>query len=202
METTNLNYSTTPANSNQATKTLICWRSIFTGFFVTVLVYLILTAFGAGIGGFRAAHIIDRSENGSGLFTGAAVWLGLASVVSLFVGSYFATRISTTPNRKIGGAHGVVISAIFFLYLMYGAGNMLGSLTQITGNLVAANTMGSPLVSDTEAESAARTFADVGWVLFVTFIVGTSAAILGGYEGSTANVKKPIHAALVPIKTI
>ena len=200
METTSVNYSA--SNSSQPAKALICWRSVFAGIFVTLLAYLILTALGAGIGGFHAARIIDHNQDGSGLFTGAAVWLGLTSVVSLFLGSYFATRISMTPNRKIGGAHGVVIAAIFFAYLMYGAGNMLGSLTQITGNMVAANTMGSPLVSDADAERAARTFANVGWVLFVTFMLGTTAAVLGGYEGSTANTKKPMQVALVPIKTI
>jgi hypothetical protein len=190
--------SNTPVHS---TRTLVCWKSIFAGVLVAFLTYFILTSLGAGIGGFRAAHLIDQNENGTGLLTGAGIWLGLSCVLSLFLGSYFATRVSATPNRKIGGAHGVVIAAIFFGVLLNGAGPTLGSLTQVSGSMITNPGTGAStvVVTDADAERSARTFADMGWILFVTFALGTAAAVLGGYEGSTKNTKRPMHAVLTPV---
>jgi hypothetical protein len=155
-----------------------------------------LSALGAGIGGFRVAHIIARNEDGSGLLTGAGVWLGFSSVVSLFLGAYFSTRVSHTLNKKVGASQGVIIAALFFAWLMHGAGNSMGSLTQMAANLSGNETIGvngSTVIVDADAEKAARTVGDIGWVFFATFVLGTGAAVIAGYEATTKNAKLPMH---------
>ena len=173
----------------------LCWRSILTGLLAALLGYFIFSALGAGVAGFRVAHIIARGEDGSGLMTGAGVWLGVSSVVSLFLGSYFANRVSGTGNNKVGASQGVVIAALFFAWLLHGAGNSLGSLAQLTSSFSASDfsTNSTVIVTDGDAEKAARTFADIGWVFFATFVLGTCAAVLGGYESTNANLKKPLQ---------
>ena len=179
---------------------MVCWKSIFTGLLGSLLVYFILSSLGAGIAGFRVAHLIARSEDGAGIMTGAGVWLGISAVVSLFLGAYFATRMADSLNRKVGGAHGVVIAALFFAWLLHGAGNSMGSLVQLSGSymgndsaMVSGASGNAVVISEADAEKAARTVADIGWVFFATFVLGSGAAILGGYEGVRANDKKPMH---------
>jgi hypothetical protein len=44
------------------------------------------------------------------------------------------------------------------------------------------------------AERTARVIADTGWSLFVTFLVGLIAAVIGGRVGAHANVERPFAA--------
>jgi hypothetical protein len=181
--------SSTRLNKNDAqdeSTTLFCWRSILAGIFVSLLSYMILSALGAGVGGFTVAHIIAKNENGTGLAAGAGVWLGLSSAISLFLGSYFATRYSNASHTQIGAAQGIVISAIFFFAIIQGSGTMLGNLSSFSLN-VSGNTTSA--LSD--AEEAARMVGDAGWILFATFLVGVLAAIFGGREGALGNRRRP-----------
>ena len=170
--------------SSKKARSILCWKTIFTGLAIALLSYLTLTALGAGIGGFRVAHILETNENGSGLFTGEAIWISVSAVLSLFLGSRFAVRLSLAQDRRVGSAHGVMISAFFFIILMYGAGSSYGSLNQL---------ISGTSLSTSDAEQIARAVGDTGWVLFITCILGVASAMLGGYEGALGNVRKPIY---------
>ncbi len=165
---------------------LVCWRSVLAGVLVASLAYMILVALGAGIGGLTAAKIIEKGENGSGLATGAGLWMGASAIVSLFLGSYFATRFSEVTHKQVGACQSIVIAAIFFLLMINGTGSMLGSLSGVSNHLADAS-----VASDADAAAAARVVGDTGWLLFVTFILGLASAILGGIEGATGNLRKP-----------
>src|SRR5471030_2032055 len=94
---------------------LICWKSVISGVLISIMAFMILTALGAGIGGMTASNLISNEEGGSGLATGAGLWLGLSAVVSLFLGSFFSQRVSKYVTHKVGAAHGIVIASIFFI---------------------------------------------------------------------------------------
>jgi hypothetical protein len=105
---------------------LLCWKSIFAGVLISIMSYMILTALGAGIGGLTASSIISNDESGSGLATGAGLWLGISAVMSLFMGGYYTLRISKFVSNRVGAAHGFVVASIFFIFMIWGAGRIVG----------------------------------------------------------------------------
>src|ERR1700712_2453414 len=82
-------------------KHLLCWKSTIAGLAVTLMIFVLLSALGAGIAGFTAEGLIDRGEGGSGFTTGAGLWLAISVAISLSVGSYFAVRISRYVTNRI-----------------------------------------------------------------------------------------------------
>ena len=70
--------------------------------------------------------MIQEGSNASGLATGAAIWIGVSVVLSLAAGAYFAARTSTFITGRIGAAQGLIISALFFGFMIYGAGQTIG----------------------------------------------------------------------------
>jgi hypothetical protein len=138
---------------------LICWKSVSAGVLISIMSYLILTSLGAGIAGLTASHVINNEEGGSALATGAGLWLGLTATISLFMGSYFALRISNFKTNRIGAAHGFVVASIFFILLMWGATSTIGSLTTGIGKMASSLSVGaaslanSPVVEDTIQKS-------------------------------------------------
>lgn len=134
---------------------LLCLRSLFAGLGVAFLTHMILSALGAGIGGMTAHSLIMREEGGAGLATSAGVWMGLSVVVSLFVGSFFAIRLSQFRSYKIGYGHGAVIAALFFIVMAWGASMGIGSVvsglsqTAMAASHTAASIAAIPAVQDT-----------------------------------------------------
>jgi enamine deaminase RidA (YjgF/YER057c/UK114 family) len=135
----------------------VCWHSVIAGLIVSLVSYMIFAALGTGIGGLSAQHIIGRSGEGTGLATGAAIWLGLSCAVSLFLATYFSVRMATRREKKIGAAYGVIITGLFFTLLLFTAGKVLGSVTRGVGAVTAAAaSSASDLASSDEAQDAAR----------------------------------------------
>ncbi len=177
--------NTTSDHTAFASGTHLCWRSVAAGTLVALLVYATLSALGAGVGGFTVAHIIDKNESTSGLLAGAAIWLAVSTVVSLFLGAYFATRYSSVRHKQIGAAQGILISAVFFFIVLHSSGSSIGNLSSFAGNIAGQ----SPATA--QAEEAARLIGDAGWTLFASFVFGIAAATLGGLEGVLGNRKRP-----------
>lgn len=105
---------------------LISWKSIFSGLLVALIAYSTLIALGISMGGASASNIIQYGGNASGLATGAAIWMLVSVLLSLAAGGYFAARTSVLITGRMGAAQGLVIAALFFGFMMYGAGQTLG----------------------------------------------------------------------------
>lgn|GEM_PF-672698 len=133
---------------------LLCWKSVFAGVLISFMSYMILSALGAGIGGLTAESMIRHERGGMALATTAGLWMGLSAVTSLFLGSYFALRISKFVTYKVGAAHGFVISSVFFVLVMMGASSVIGSLSMGIGQIVSSVAQGTstaasaPIVQD------------------------------------------------------
>jgi hypothetical protein len=183
---------------------LLCWKSVLAGVLISIMAYMILTALGAGIGGLTASSLISNDEGGGGLATGAGLWLGISSVISLFLGTYFALRVSKYVTNKVGAAHGFLIASIFFILLIWGIGRTIGGISRGILRFDFGFSQ-SQLHSDTDAqakenaEKAADGIAEAGWSLFVTFSVGLLAAVIGGRVGAKANYDRPF---ITKVKTV
>jgi hypothetical protein len=127
---------------------LISWKPIFAGLFVTFLIHATLMALGVAIGGATVSEMLQNGGGpGRGLAAGAAIWIGVSALLSLAAGSYFAARTSTYITRRIGAAQGLTIAALFFSIMLYGAGYALGGLGNAIG-MGAMNLATSPVVQN------------------------------------------------------
>ena len=142
---------------------LICWRSILAGLFVAFVSFLLLSSLGAGVAGFTAEGLINKEEGGSALATGAGLWLGLSIIASLFCGGYFAVRISHFMTSRIGAAQGLVIASVFFVALVFGAGQLIGGVAGGLGKVAqaagdgASSLSNNPAIQDTVNKALANT---------------------------------------------
>jgi hypothetical protein len=128
---------------------LISWKSILAGLFVTLITYVALSALGAGLGGATASSVIRSGGGADNLATGAAVWIGVSTLLALAAGSYFAARTSTFITSRIGAAQGLIIASIFFSFMIYGVGKTLGFAGKGLGNMASTVTSGAgDLASD------------------------------------------------------
>jgi hypothetical protein len=123
----------TPLESDHANMhALISWRSIVAGLLITFFVMSGLVGLGLAFGGINMNE--DTSAKSAGIFSG--VWFLVSTLVSLFLGSYFAARISKFRTGRIGSAQGLVIASVFLGFFLYQAASAVGSFSSVVGNLI------------------------------------------------------------------
>ena len=109
-----------PTRPNNSGHSLLSWRSILAGLIVAIMTCLALIALGFGLGGSAVLVQVENNSNVPFAFTtGIMLWLGLSILFSLSAGSYFSARTSTFTAGKMGAAHGIIITALFFGLLLY-----------------------------------------------------------------------------------
>lgn len=106
--------------------TRISWGAVFAGVLLASMTYLFLGMLGTALGA-GSFDPLGRRDPFAGFGTGAGIWLGLSTLVSLAVGAFFAGR--SAPRR--GTLHGVLsgsVSILVTLYLLAGlAGSAIGA---------------------------------------------------------------------------
>jgi hypothetical protein len=113
---------------------LVSWRSIIAGLLVTFFSLAILLSLGIAFGGIGLSGGTDAQN--AGFFTG--VWFLISSVISLFLGSYFAARISMFHTNRIGSAQGLVIVSLFFGFFLYQTASAIGWAGKAAGSAVSS----------------------------------------------------------------
>lgn len=144
-----------------AAKHLICWRSIFAGLLMSLLVFSGALALGVAFGGIGLSG--GTTAQNAGLFSG--IWFLVSAVVALFVGGYFSVRLAKFRTDLVGCAHGFVIASIFMLLLMNSAATAVSFIASSAGNAAsgAASMIGaganaasqSPMIQDMVDDSLA-----------------------------------------------
>ena len=119
--------SALPPRQVNSGHSLISWRSVVAGLVVAIITYMGLITLGIGLGGSTASVLAKNSLGStSGFSIGASVWIGLSVLFSLSAGSYFSARTSTFTASRMGAAHGVIITSLFFGLMLYGFGQTIG----------------------------------------------------------------------------
>lgn len=85
----------------------ISWSAVFAGVLVAIVVQMLLTLLGLGIGLGTIDPLEERSPM-AGLGTGSAIWYIISSLLSLFVGGWIAGRLASAPRLFDGVIHGVL----------------------------------------------------------------------------------------------
>lgn len=111
---------------------LISWRSIAAGLLVAGFVMMGLIGLGLAFGGIGLDT--ETTAKSAGIFTGA--WFIGSTLISLFVGSYFAARVSKFRMGRIGSAQGIVIATLFLGFIMLQVFGAIGTIGSVAGNVL------------------------------------------------------------------
>ncbi len=114
----------------------VSWRAIFAGAFISMLCYSILMSLGIAIGSASLRGLIQGSNSGEALGVTSALWLVFSILISLFLGSYSAGRVSGLISMGVGRVQGVVIAALFFAVMLFQVGATIGSIGRGIGSTV------------------------------------------------------------------
>jgi hypothetical protein len=86
------------------------WSAVFAGAACSIGLWMLLQLLGLGIG-LAAVDVNDvRSLQGAGI--GTTVWSLIAPLIAMFLGGLMAGKLAQTSDRKLAGAHGVVMWAL------------------------------------------------------------------------------------------
>lgn len=119
-------------SNSSNTHPLISWRSVVAGLLISFFTMAGLLGLGMAFGGISMNE--DTSASSAGIFTG--IWFLVSALLSLFVGSYFAARVSKFQTGRIGSAHGLVIAALFLGFFFYQTVSAIGSIGSAAGSLL------------------------------------------------------------------
>lgn len=119
----------------------VSWGAIFAGSLVAIVVDIMLSLLGIGIGfGIINPATGDSPVRAVGIGTG--IWMGISALVSLFAGAWVAGRLAGIPRKSIGAIHGIVVwgvAALFSFFVMTTAvGSLIGGLTGAVGKSLSA----------------------------------------------------------------
>lgn len=119
---------------------LISFRAIVGGLLVAMFTFIGLVGLGLAFGGMELGQ--ETTAQSAGIFTG--VWFIVSVLLSLFVGSYFAARVSKFRTGRIGSLQGLVIAALFIGFFMYqtfmaigAAGSGVAAVVGRSGGMIA-----------------------------------------------------------------
>lgn len=111
---------------------LISWRSVVAGLLIAFFTMIGLMGLGMAFGGINLNE--NTSASSAGIFTG--IWFLVSALVSIFIGSYFAARVSKFQTGRIGSAQGLVIAAMFLGFFLYQTMSAVVSMGGAAGSVI------------------------------------------------------------------
>jgi hypothetical protein len=115
----------------------ISWGAIFAGLTTAVIIQLLLTLLGVGIGAASVDPLHERNS-GEGLGVGAGLWFFISGIISMYVGGRVAGRFSGSATRQERMLHGVftwaTTSILSVILLATAVGSLLGGAASMLGS--------------------------------------------------------------------
>src|SRR6267142_704526 len=132
----------------------VSWGAIFAGFFVTMVIQLMLTLLGAAVGA-ASLEPFREPHSGQKVAIASGIWLLASGLISIWVGACVAGRLCGGPQRADGLIHGIVawsVSTCATLALLAttlgaaigGTAALLGGALEL-GNLTKSEATAAPL---------------------------------------------------------
>jgi hypothetical protein len=174
----------------QSMHPLVSWRSIAGGLFISFFTMVGLIGLGLAFGGTGIDQ--ETTVKSLGLYTG--IWFLISAIISLFCGSYFASRISKISSPRVGSAQGLIIAALFLGGFLFEVVVSIGGAGRLTRDLMTRTSamMESPTERLSQAPAIKEMIQDVVGNLTLkndpNFVIASIAAkLIRGDESSAAN---------------
>nr|WP_202913516.1 PhnA-like protein [Acuticoccus sediminis] len=104
----------------------VSWGAIFAGVVVALVVQILLSMLGAGIG---FATIGAAAAPGPSTFSiSGGIWVVVSAIIATFVGGYIAARLSGRTTATTGALHGLTAWAFSTLVVLYLLTSSVGSI--------------------------------------------------------------------------
>lgn len=167
--------------------------AVIAGLFVAFAANIFLTTLGVWLG-IITAPVTPTGGIPAEVGTGLAVWVGVSSLLSLFLGGWYAARMAGVAGRIDGVLNGVAVWGLFIT-----VGVLLGSITTLFGigslATVAIGTAGFDLlralnvsalgtVTPEQAANIRSAVSGAALAVWVGTLVAAAAAIAGGWVGA------------------
>ena len=111
----------------------ISWGAIFAGAIIALATQIVLALIGMAVGLATLDPATGDNPSGTALGAGAAIWLVVSSLISLFVGGYIAARLA---GRFNGWLHGLItwgtLTLLTLMLLTTAAGQLIGAASGLT----------------------------------------------------------------------
>jgi hypothetical protein len=122
------------------------WSAVFAGVACSVGFWMLLQLLGLGLG--LAAIDVDNAGSLRGVGAGTTAWSLISPLIAMFLGGLLAGKLAQTHDRKVAGAHGVVmwamtsilgLSATVWMVAMVAAGAARGGAAiDVTGRVTSS----------------------------------------------------------------
>lgn len=135
----------------------VSWGAIFAGVVVALIVTVLLTMLGVGIGIATLDPGSSDNPSASTFSIVAGMWYVLSGIAAAFAGGYIAARMSGRTEPTTGALHGLTTWAFTTLLILYFLTSTVGSIVGGVFSGVASAVGG---IGSTVAETAAPMLAD------------------------------------------
>jgi hypothetical protein len=155
------------------------WGAIWAGIFTFVAIWSVFGMLGLDL--FATAPSPNPSEPIPGMNVGAAVWGPILTMIAMFVAGRVTGQLAAIHNSRDGIIHGMV---------MFGM-SVAGAVVLA---VIGGNAFGSTFI-DRIAHSVyiLTIFSDLGWVLFVSLLLGWLAAMAGASTSHKEFAQRVVH---------
>lgn len=119
----------------------VSWGAILAGAILAMVLQLVLTLVGAGVGLSTVDPIHYDTPDASSYGMGAAIWWAVSSVLSLFAGGWVAGHLAGAPGRTDAMLHGLVTWGLASLLGAYLVASAVSSV--VKGGAMAAGSVAS-----------------------------------------------------------
>lgn len=106
----------------------VSWGAIFAGVVVALVVQVLLTMLGVGIGFATLDPGTNDNPAASTFSIGAGIWYVVAGIIAAFAGGYIAARMSGKTVATTGALHGLTTWAFTTLLVLYLLSTAVGGI--------------------------------------------------------------------------
>jgi len=135
----------------------VSWGAIFAGVVVGLVVQVLLTMLGLGIGVATLNPVTGDNPTASTFSVVSGLWYVISGIIAAFAGGYIAARLSGKTVATTGALHGLTTWAFSTLLILYLLSTAVGSIVGGTFSGVAGAIGG---IGQTVAQAAGPMLAD------------------------------------------
>lgn len=159
----------------------VSWGALFAGLVVALVVELVLTLLGMGIG-LGSIKPASEQQPFSGIGIGAAIWLGISTLIALFLGGWVTAKLAGSVRGLNGVLHSIVMWGLVTLvsfYLMTTAiGALISGAAGIVGKGISAVSSGAAAVAPEAKNIVQQQLAQRG--ITVDKMMNEAKQLMGG----------------------